>query len=602
MAGLVGWIDWKRDLRQHRPTVVKLAAALAHRGPDSEEHWIAEKVAFGHRGLKLGGRTESALAVLPVGGGHEIAVALVGFVADRALLPGGGGATGAEAIARAYASTGLGWVPGSRGAFTAAIWDGRTEELHLIRDHTGAEPLYWIELDHGVLFASERKALLTHPEVATVVRPEGLREAISQASAHGGVFDGVHRMPGATTLTISTGGIREDNFFAIRTAEHTDDYATTVRTVRELLEEGIRRQLPEHADDMVMMLSGGIDSSAVAALAAHQLRARGDVLRTLTIDADPEFRPDALRGSHDRPYAQLVADHLGADHQVVALGEVDILDTHVRTGMLEARDFPARQYDMDVAQFITVSRAAEQGARIALTGDASDKCFQSTQFIKFSYDTPDEETQFPWIAMAQKFGARHGFGTGLLDPDVLDRLDLTNWYHDKFADAVAGLEYLPGEDRQTRHIRRGVYVQFGHLTVDSSYPGAGMQPRVPMATPELLQYTFNIPHTMHAQDGVEKRVLRDAVADLLPAEVLSRPRSSSPATQSPDYVPRLQRHLHDVLTAGGPVLDLIDVPRATALADDARTLGRDRIARADVEMALQLDLWLRRYGIELVGF
>ncbi|MEU6846116.1 asparagine synthase-related protein [Streptomyces sp. NPDC046716] len=609
MSGLVGWIDFDRDLRRQRPVVTAMAATLAQRGPDAEAVWTGEHAALGARLLHVDGAPEEQPYIVRAGE-HDIVACLTGWptgtdalgadlVAAGVPLPDGAGPT--ALIAYAYREWGADFLPRLNGAWAVAIWDGRTEEMVLARDHLGGQPLYWTRTATGMVFGSERKVLLAHPEVDPVVDAAGLREAVSQALPHGGIFSGFDRIGAAEIAHWGRAGLRRRKYWGISTRPHTDDYDTTVATVREILARSVEENLTDDPAQMLVMLSGGADSSAVASLAADSMaRSQSGSLRAFTIEfRSSEFQADVMRSTHDTPFAQEVAAHIGADHTVVELETGDILDPIVRLGMLKSKDFPTRQYDMDTAQYLTVQRAAQEGCKVVFAGYGGDKYFQGATW--FTHKDLVLSGTFPWVALAQKYGAANGFGTGLFNADALAALDFQGYYKDMYDTAVAEVEYLPEEDEWQRHMRRVAYLMNTRFGIDAgSYSAAGLQLRTPINHPELVQYAYNIPNEMHNRRGIEKGILRAAVADLMPESVLNRHRSASPVSNHPDYPAGLQRAMKAVLAdPDAPVRQIMDATAAGAVASSLERLTKDRMARADVELMLQLNLWLDHYRVRL---
>lgn len=609
MSGLVGWIDFDRDLRRHRPVATALASTLAQRGPDGEAVWVGQHAALGARLLTVDGVKDEQPYVVRAGE-HEIVAVVTGWPtgtgAIRAELATAGitlsSNTGPAAlVAYAYREWGADFLARLGGSWAVAVWDGRTEEVVLSRDHLGGQPLYWTRTATGVVFGSERKVLLAHPEVDPVVDAAGLREAVSQALPHGGIFSGFDRIGAAEIARYGRDGWQRGKFWGISTQPHTDDYDTTVAKVREILTRSVEDNLTDDPSQLLVMLSGGIDSSAVAGLAADSLaRAGKGALRTFTIGFQrSDFQADVMRSTHDTPFAEEVAGHIGANHTLVELDTGDILDPIVRLGMLKSKDFPTRQYDMDTAQYLTVQRAAQEGCKVVFAGYGGDKYFQGATW--YTHKDLVVSGTFPWVALAQKHGAANGFGTGLFNQEALAALDFQTYYKDVYATAVAEVEYLPEEDEWQRHMRRVAYLMNTRFGIDAgSYSAAGLQLRTPINHPELVQYAYNIPNEMHNRRGIEKGILRAAVADLMPESVLDRHRSASPVSNHPDYPAGLQRAIKAVLAdPQAPVRQIMDVEAASAVASSLERLTKDRMARADIEMMLQLNNWLDHYRVRL---
>ncbi|MEJ3750904.1 asparagine synthetase B [Actinomycetes bacterium KLBMP 9797] len=609
MSGLMGWIDFTRELVRDRPLVTALTATMAPRGPDREVVWVSPHAALGVRTLDTGPAVAGQPYVTSAGGADVAAVVAgtpLGLTDLRDRLRAAGrslpdSAGAAALVTAAYLEWGTDFVPSLGGAFAIALWDGRTEELMLARDQVGAQPLYYTHTNTGLVFASERKTLLAHPEVSPVVDVAGLRRVVSHALPPGPIFSGFAQVDAGEIAAFGRGGWRRRRYWQLTTRPHEDDVDTTVARIREMLEESVRGQLPADTTGVLATLSGGIDSSSVAALVAAELRRRGpDRLHAFTVDfAQEEFQPDVMRDTKDEPYARAVAERIGAQHTVVPLVPTDILDPVVRLGILRAKDGPARIYDMEASQYLFIQHLATQGAKVVFTGGAGDQLFQGA---RWSTDRGlIESGTFPWVALALRHGAKHGFGTALFNADVLATLDLPTYYRDEYATRTAAVEYLDGEDDWARQLRKIAYLVLTCGPLDSAtFAAAGLEMRAPINNHRLIEYAYNIPAALHAHGGIEKGLLRAAVADLLPDEVVRRKQSATPVSKHPAYARRLQDELKVMLAEpSAPVRPLLDVAAATELANQPMRLAKDRLARAATELMLGINLWLDHYRVRL---
>ena len=609
MSGLVGWIDFSRNLVLQRPVITAMTGSLAHRGPDGESVWTSPRAAFGYRALVVEPGDERQ-PVVAEEDGRKIVLCVAGAPGGlaqlRDRLRGAGHAvpstaSTAEVLMAAYRQWGSDVVPWLSGQFALAVWDERTEELVLARDQLGGQTLFFTETPTGVVFGSERKALLAHPEVQPVVTAAGLREVICHAVPTGPLFSGFSQVDAAQIAVFSRNGWKRRTYWRLETRPHTDDLATTVSRIRSMLDQSTANSIPDDPSRAAVTLSGGVDSSAVTALVSAELRRRDlGRLSTYTIDyAYDDFRQDAMRTSKDAPYARMVADHVSSRHHVVQLEATDILDPVVRLAMLRAKDAPTRIYDMDAWQQIFLQRVAADGNKVVFTGLGSDNAFRGAVWC----NDPGlvNSGTFPWVALAQRHGAVNGFGTLLVNPDLLATLDLPTYYADTYADAVRDVTYLPEEDEAARNMRTVAYLVLTQFRGDSSiFSATGMQVRSPINNHELLQYCYNIPAAMHRHGDIEKGLLREAIADLLPEQVVRRPRSATPVSHDPGYPLRLAEEFKALLAdPDAPARPLTDLAAATELVDQPERLKKDRMARASVELILQLNLWLDHYRVRL---
>ena len=613
MCGIAGWVDFDRDLQTESSTVRSMVAALANRGPDAEAVWASRHAVLGYR----------RLAVIDLPGGNQPMVAqedgrplavvvyngeIYNFRSLRDRLVARGHrfrtASDTEVVLRAYLEWGERCADQLDGMFAFAVWDVRTRELLLARDRLGIKPLYYAPRPAGLLFGSEPKALFAHPLVEPEVDAEGLAELLGYISTPGNaVYRQLREVPAGHVVRVSAGGTVARRYWSLPVREHTDDTATTVATVRHLLEQAVASHLVSDVP-LGTLLSGGLDSSAIVALAARAMN--GEAPRTFAVDFDghaDRFQTDVWHQSPDAPYAAMAAKHVGADHEVVTLRSADMVDPVVAAAALRAQDLPRPIPDMDRSLFLLL-RAVRERSTVALSGEVADELFGGYR----SFHDPNlvAADTFPWVAMGLKV-APHGMGTGLLDPGLLDRVDVPGYCRDRYADAVAEIPALDGESETDRRMRRMSYL---HLTRwmpllldrdDRLSMATGLELRVPYCDHRLVEYVFNVPSAMKTVDGVEKALLREAVADLLPEAVVRRAKSPFPITQDPAYGQLLRDRLAAVVDdPTSPVRPLLDTGRAGELLSTGEPIPVQGWGdRRNVEMVLELDAWLRHYRVRL---
>jgi asparagine synthase (glutamine-hydrolysing) len=618
VSGIAGWIDHERDLRRERSTLLAMTASMAQRGPDGERLWLSGSAGIGARWSDASGTGNFAQPwVFEEAGRTVLTAALTGVLYETEALRGELGVTGpateAELAGRAYLRWGEKFAEHLDGAFAVAIWAERTSELVLARDRLGNQPLFYYPLPSGVLFGSERKAILAHPAAPPVIDADGLRELFSYAGTAGhGILKGFRQVPPAHVIRFSRSGsgICENpyQYWELTAEEHTDDQAETIARIRELLGASVRRTLGTGAVPGIL-LSGGIDSSAVTALAHQALAERGaGPVRTFTVSfgGTEEFKEDEIWGSPDAPFVQSVVKHLGAEHTDLVLDTADIIDPAVRAAVLRAKDVPSPLGNMNTSLAL-LCRAVREHVGSVLMGEIADAVFGGFAWVhnKELVEAPT----LPWVAMARFGGGKQGLGGDLLAPDLLGELDLGGYCSDAYADSMARVPRLDGESGRTLRMREITYFHLTRwletlLSHDETIASqAGLGTRMPFCDWRLVNYAYNVPWALKSFDGREKSLLRAAVADLLPDDVVNRAKSPYPVTQDPAYGHALCEGMAALLAdATAPARPLADTAGVQALIDDPSVLDsgmRAWVARANVEMLLGLNDWLRRYGVRV---
>ncbi|MDT0611012.1 asparagine synthase (glutamine-hydrolyzing) [Streptomyces lancefieldiae] len=606
MCGISGWVSYQRDLRTERPATEAMTATMACRGPDAQGLWLDTHVALGHRRLAiidLPGGVQPMSEHTPDG---DVVLVYSGeaynYTELRDELRRRGHSfhtdSDTEVVLRGYLEWGADLPEHLNGMFAFAVWDGRTDLLLLIRDRMGIKPLYHFATDDGVLFGSEPKAILANPLVPRTVDADGLRELFSMAKTPGhAVWAGMREVEPGTVVTVERAGLRARPYWRLGAAVHTDSREDTVARVRELLEDTVRRQLVSDVPRCVL-LSGGLDSSAITALAAQQLRGK-ETVRSFAVDfvgQSENFIADDLRATPDTPYVHDVVRHTGTDHQDIVLNPDDLADPNVRAAAVRARDLPLGLGDLDQS-LLLLFRAIRAHSTVALSGESADEVFGG--YAWFHDPAARDAGTFPWLAALER---QHGRGgSSLLEPELRERLDLRGYLAQRYEEAMAEVPRLDGEtDPLERRMREVCYLhltRFVRLLLDRKdrlSMATGLEVRVPFCDHRLVEYVFNTPWSMKTFDGREKSLLRAATSELLPQSVVERVKSPYPSTQDPAYVVALQTQVRDLLSSdSSPVLDLLDRPRleqiTTTEPGDVSTGERNGLERT-LDLAVWADI------------
>ncbi|ODT99437.1 MAG: asparagine synthase (glutamine-hydrolyzing) [Pseudonocardia sp. SCN 72-86] len=590
-----------------------MTATMSCRGPDDEGVHVEPHVALGHRRLAVidvpGGRQPMQVRD---GDGGEATIVYSGeaynFRELRERLASAGRrfdtSSDTEVVLTAHRQWGCrdprDAVRELNGMFAYAVWDPAAEELVLVRDRLGVKPLYYFPTGSGVLFGSEPKAILANPAADRAVDLDGLRRALGFVADPGdAVFRGMREVPPGHVVRIGRDGVREHRYWELADTGHTDDVPTTVAHVRDLLEDTVRRQLISDVP-LCTLLSGGLDSSALTALAAKH---SDGTVRSFAVDftgyAD-NFTADDVRSTPDAPYVAEVARHVGTDHTDITLSTGDLMDPAVRAATLHARDLPSGIGDMDTSLYLLFTAIRERST-VALSGESADEVFGGYRDFHDA-DTVAADT-FPWLAgrMMRQDPSR----PGILDTELAAQLDLPGYLDAQYRRALSEVPALTGAVADDPHEVRMRQVCYLYLTrflpvlldrKDRMSMAVGLEVRVPFCDHRLVEYVFGTPWAHKTFDGREKSLLRAATADLLPESVVARVKSPYPSTQDAGY----EKVLRDRVTA---VLDAGDSP-AAALFDD--TAVRAQVAappsegmfgRFQLERVLDLDAWMRDYDV-----
>ncbi|HEX3958216.1 MAG TPA: asparagine synthase (glutamine-hydrolyzing) [Trebonia sp.] len=605
MCGITGWVSFGRDLRTERATVDAMTETMSCRGPDDRGTWFAEHAALGHR----------RLSVIDLAGGHQpmsvdtpggpVAMVYSGeaynFTELRAEFIRRGHQfrteSDTEVVLHAYLEWGEALAERLNGMYAFAIWDSREDKLVMVRDRMGIKPFYYYETYDGVLFGSEPKAILACPAAEHTVTLDGLRELFAFIKTPGhAVWEGMQEVEPGTIVTVSSNGLRTTRYWTLQTRPHPDGQAASVAHVRELLEDIVGRQLVADVP-LCTLLSGGLDSSAMTAIAARQLAKVGQTVRSFAVDfvgLTQNFVPDALRGTPDTPYAHDVAEKSGTEHQDIVLSSAELADPEVRSRVIRARDLPTGLGDMDASLYL-LFKAIRGHSTVALSGESADEVFGGYQ--QFFDPEAQRASTFPWLV---RFDEQFGGDQRILVPGLIEAMDLPQYVQDAYDTAVARIERLHGESEFEWQMRKVCYLHLTHFVrilldrKDRMSMAVGLEVRVPFCDHRLVEYVYNAPWSLKTYDGREKSLLRGAARDVLPQSVADRVKSPYPSTQDVGYTVKLQESAREYLShPGHPVFDLVDRDwLAQAVTAQAQIT---QASRHGLERALDLALWLDMY-------
>jgi len=381
MCGITGWINWEKNLEQEGHIIAGMMETLAARGPDASGMYLSTHAALGHRRLSVVDPQNGAQPMIRYKGEHSCVITYNGELYNTPELRQDLEARGyrfrtncdTEVLLTAYIEWGPACVERFNGIFAFGIWDDAEQSLFLARDRIGVKPLFYTMGGSGFIFGSELKALLAHPGVKPQVDREGLAEIFiigpGRTPGHG-VFRGISELKPGHSMIYSREGMRIHQYWALKSIPHLDDFDTTVGRVRELLEDTVKRQLVADVP-VCTLLSGGLDSSALTALACHTYQTeRLGRVHTYSVDYldnDLYFKASNFQPNADAPWVRRVSNLLGTVHHDI------LLDTPELAGSLPeatlARDLPGMA-DVDTSLYL-FCREIKKGATVALSGECA---------------------------------------------------------------------------------------------------------------------------------------------------------------------------------------------------------------------------------------
>src|SRR6266571_6433348 len=557
MCGIVGIIE--RDPRERvDPTrLERMRDVLQHRGPDGHGLWVEGSVGLGHRRLAI---------VDLEGGGQPMAtedrsawIVFNGEIYNHGALRSKLEALGhryqtrsdTETILHLYQEHGERCVEHLQGMFAFALWDRKHRSLLLARDRLGIKPLYYACTDHEILFASEFKAILAAGGIAPELNPSVLPEFLGTrfVSSDETFFRGIRKLlPGRTLCWSPERGFRELRYW--RLPVQTDESEMTLRErafdVRERLAAAVKSHLMSDVP-LGLFLSGGLDSSGLAALMAPMVT---EPIRTFSVGfAEPE--------ANELAYARLAARAIGAEHREVIVSPEEFFDTLPR--LIWHEDEPIA-FTSSVPLYF-VSRLAQEHVKVVLTGEGADELFLGYNRYRVTAWNDRVGTMYGAVVPRTIRQRLHTL-TGRLPRAVRRYAERTfialppgprALFYENFAvftesrqrDLLASPGLLAARDPYAEELRcyeeatggmpdrmsqadLQTYLVELLMKQDQMSMAASVESRVPFLDHELVEHVAALPGRLKLRGWQTKAVLRAALRDLVPREILTRRKMGFP--------------------------------------------------------------------------
>ena len=585
----------------------KMLETMRRRGPDGRGVFREEDVALLHARLAIidpeGGRQPMGL----IWAGETYILVYNGELYNtwelrRELLALGHsfeGHSDTEVVLHAYAQWGEGCLDRFNGIYAFGVWETERRRLFLARDRIGVKPLFYTEQGGGFLFASEMKTLLAHPAVRPRLDAEGAAQLILLGPGRlpgSGVFKDIREMEPGCFGYYEAGRLTLHRYWRLRDREHTDTFEETAETVAYLVRDAIRRQMVSDVP-IGTFLSGGLDSSIITAICAGERKERGERLPTFSVDYENNeqyFRSSKFQPDSDGEYIRIMREAWDTDHHWTVLTPEQLAESLEQATI--ARDLPGMaDVDFSLLAFCKEIRA---DVKVALSGECADEIFGGYPW----YRDPDVRAGqgFPWAQNTEQRGRL------FLPEGICPR----EFVMDAYLHTCRESDILPENPETDRRIKEMVNLNFRWFMQtlldrkDRMSMYHSLEVRVPFCDHRIAEYLYGVPWEFKDWHGREKGLLRRAVEGLLPQQVLHRKKSPYPKTFDPRYEQLMSERLEAVLSKkDSPLLHIVSGEALRQLLDaESDWPWYGQLMRRPQTMAyfVQLDFWLRHYGVTLL--
>lgn len=653
MCGIAGYcsleVNFRRTLLKEQKQVIDMGKMLNHRGPNDFGIHVDDHVAFAH----------TRLAVIDIKGGKQpMKKTLDGYTyvivyngeiynteeLRQELLRKGiifSTSSDTEVVLSAYMVYGKKMVEKLNGIYSFVIWDERERSLFFCRDRLGVKPLFYTMGNRKFYFASEIKALLAHPDIKPKVSAYGLCQlfGIGPARVPGsGVYEEIYEVLPGHCGTFSDSGLEQWKYWEPEAKVCTDTYEQAVEKVRELLTDSITRQLVSDVP-ICTLLSGGLDSSVVSAVAADYLKKQGKTLDTYSFDYtdnNENFKSSAFQPEQDRPYVEQMVAHIGSNHHYLECAYSDLYDSLFEA--VRAKDMPGMT-DVD-ASLLYFARKIKEKHTVCLSGECADEIFGGYPWFRAKESFQID--RFPWSRDLE-------FRMSVVNPSLVKHLPIEKYVRAQYLRSIKKMSCLPTEkiDRKKIFQRNaqadtnqdiiennhkcdenysvsredGLEYQrrqreLAHLNIawfmatllerkDRMTMASGLEVRVPFADHRLVEYLYQLPWDYKYHKNQVKSLLKDAMGSYLPKSVLERKKCPYPKSYDPKFENLLKEKLHEILKdTDAPIQTLVNKAYLEKLMASTSDHGKPWFGQlmATPQMyayLIQMNYWLEEYQVDL---
>ena len=606
MCGIAGWIDFSGRIKENISVMERMSEKLAPRGPDESGSFFTDNCCFVHRRLVV---IDPENGKQPMTRG-ELTICYNGELYNTAEIQeelqrlghSFRGHSDTEVLLTAYMQWGEKCLERLNGIFAFAIWDDLRRQFFAARDRAGVKPFYYSAIERGLLFASEPKALLEHPDIKPVIDSEGIAQVMLLGPAvkpDSGIFRDIRQLPPGCFLRYKKGVFSVKRYWQPTAQPHTETPEETAEHLAFLIKDSVTRQLISDVP-LCTFLSGGLDSSIISAIAAEEYRKNGRTLSTYSVDYKgnrENFKASLFQPDEDAPWIVRMSEYIGSDHTNVVIDTPQLADALYDSTL--ARD-AAGMADVDSSLYLFCGEVKKR-FQVAVSGECADEIFGGYPW--FRNEEMLNRNGFPWAAATNE---RYG----LLREDILREVSPED-YVQKAADRTLALTSCLDSDTPLERKMRGMFMlnfywfmQTLLTRKDRCSMAHGLEVRVPFCDHRIAQYAYNIPPEIKFLRDREKGIVRLASEKILPQDVAWRKKSPYPKTHNPDYTRLMLERFREILKRPDcrlcEILErkkLVELEQSEGSAFRRNWYGQLMTTPQMFAYLLQLEYWLRKYNV-----
>ena len=609
MCGIAGEVSFGCSVIKNKDSFLKMQKVLAPRGPDQNGIYIKDNVALIHSRLCVIDIENGIQPMTARYGENEYTLVYNGELYNtdeiRNELIGHGhkfiGHSDTEVILKSYIEWKENCLERFNGIFAFAIWDDKEQRLFFARDRIGVKPFFYTIKNNTFIFGSEIKALLEHKYVEPIIDENSIAEImfIGPGRTPGcGVFKDINELKPACCGYYNKSGIKIRKYWTLKDKEHTDNFPQTVKKVRELVKDSITRQLVSDVP-VGTFLSGGLDSSNISSVANTYFKEKNRQLKTFSVtyeNNDKYFKTSKFQPNSDTEYIKKMVEYLDCDHHLITLNNKDLASALYMA--VDARDLPGMS-DVD-SSLLLFCKEIKKHCTVALSGECADEIFGGYPWYR------DKEIRaingFPW---AQSTQYRKSF---LRDDVKISNAE--NYVYSRYKNTIINTSKIsclsPIESRMKEMMKLNLdwFMQTLLDRKDRMSMYNALEVRVPFCDYRIAEYLYSVPWEYKDYKSYEKGILRQAMRDILPEEVLWRKKSPYPKTHNPEYLKIVSNMLSNVIeNPSSKIFEFIKKEELQKLLKTERNepwYGQLMTTPQTIAYFVQINYWLEKYNITII--
>lgn len=612
MCGICGYINSSEKIRSDI-VIKKMTESINRRGPDDLNVYIDNNVAFGHTRLSIIDLLTGSQPMTYEYNSNKYTITYNGELYNtdeikRELIDLGFAfktTSDTEVILVSYIAYKEKCLDKLNGIFSFAIYSQNENMIFLARDRLGVKPLFYTISNNTLIFASEIKAILKHPNVKAKIGERELMELVGLGPAHtpgNTYFKDIYELKAGHFATYSGINFNTYCYWDLETATCEDDIYTAISKTKDLVSDSLKKQLVSDVP-VCTMLSGGLDSSVLTALAKQE----NSQLSTFSIDFtgnDTSFVSNSYQPTQDAEFVKIMSEYLNTNHKTIYFKNEDLFNL-LQDSMI-ARDMPGMA-DIDASIYAFCKAISDNGFKVCISGECSDEIFGGYPW--YYREKLVNYPSFPWALSDD-------IRNNMLKENICSNYNIHEYIKESYDNTLKNVELnssneMENKFRKTNYLTIKWFMNTLIERTDRASMANGLEVRVPFADHRLFEYIYNVPARyklglVHNAEPVEKYLLRKAFEGDLPKEVVYRKKSPFPKTYSNDYLNLVKNELINILKdSSNPIHEILNTNYINNIVETNGKIlkenwfGQLMTYPQTLAYLIQINMWLKDYDINI---